>query len=166
MVRPLVASLVAAAALLMSAGAAGAHTGAPGAQLSAEPLAPLAVLPAVDLRAASPVAAPLPVLLAAAVVVVACASRRRTALALVLLTAVVGVDAAVHSVHHLNDPGAAAACMLASSSTHAPAVLTDGAAVVAAPAPAPDAHADVAPIRAAVRFSRPDRGRAPPSSAA
>jgi disulfide bond formation protein DsbB len=106
------------------------------------------------------------VLLAAAVVVVACASRRRLALALVLLTAVVGVDAAVHPVHHLNDPGAAAACLLASSFTHAPAVLTDGASVAAAPAPSPDAHADVAPARAAARFSRPDSGRAPPFSAA
>ena len=59
----------------------------------------------------------------------------------------------------------AAACMLASSSTHAPAVLTAGAAVAAALAPLPDAHADVAPVRTAVRFSRPDHGRAPPSSA-
>ena len=83
-----------------------------------------------------------------------------------LLSAVVGVDAAVHSVHHLNDPGAAATCVLASGTTHAPAVLSDGVIVAVAPTLVRDAYPDVAPIRADVRSSRPDRGRAPPSSAA
>jgi len=103
---------------------------------------------------------------AAVVALAVCGSRRRLALALALLSAVVGVDAAVHSVHHLNDPGAAATCVLASGSTHAPAVLTDGVIVAVAPTLARDAYPDVAPIRADVRSSRPDRGRAPPSSAA
>ncbi|PYM85583.1 MAG: hypothetical protein DME13_10370 [Candidatus Rokuibacteriota bacterium] len=98
--------------------------------------------------------------------VAACASRRRVAIALVLLTAAVAVDGAVHSVHHLTDASAAAACVLASSSTHAPAVLSDGAAVVVGPARAPEPSADLAPLRTAVRSPRPDRGRAPPSSAA
>ena len=167
MVRPLVASLIAAAALLASAGAAGAHTGAPVAEISAPSTAPSpAIFHIAELRAVAPVAATLPALLAAAVAVAACASRRRVAIALVLLTAVVAVDGAVHSVHHLTDASAAAACVLASSSTHAPAVLSDGAAVVVGPARAPEPSADLAPLRTAVRSPRPDRGRAPPSSAA
>jgi hypothetical protein len=167
MVRPRVASLIAAAALLASAGAAGAHTGALVAEISAPSTAPSrAILPVAELRAVAPVAAPLPALLAAAVVVAACASRRRLAITLVLLTAVVAVDGAVHSVHHLTDASAAAACVLASNSTHAPAVLSDGAAVVVGPARAPEPSADLAPLRTAVRSPRPDRGRAPPSSAA
>ena len=108
----------------------------------------------------------MPALVAAVAALTVCGSRRRLALALAVLSAVVGVDAAVHSVHHLNDPGAAATCVLASGSTHAPAVLTDGVIVAVAPTLARDAYPDVAPIRADVRSSRPDRGRAPPSSAA
>src|SRR5436190_584406 len=103
---------------------------------------------------------------AAVVALAVCGSRRRLALALALLSAVVGVDAAVHSVHHLNDPGAAATCVLASGTTHAPAVLSDGVIVAVAPTLVRDAYADVAALRADVRSSRPDRGRAPPSSAA
>src|SRR5206468_12729004 len=49
MVRPLLASLVAAAALLLSAGAAGAHTGAAGPALASDPVAPAIVQPAVGL---------------------------------------------------------------------------------------------------------------------
>src|SRR5262249_61438072 len=110
---------------------------------------------------------PLPLLvIVAAVVVAACASRRRLAVALVLITAVVGVNAAFHSVHHLNDPGAAAACVLASGVSHSPGVLTDGAPVVVTPAAAPERHAATRPTGAAVGVSRPDRGRAPPSSSA
>ena len=137
MVRPLLASLVAAAALLLSAGAAGAHTGAAGSEIATAPVATPIVLPAVDLRAAVPASATVPALVAAVVALAVCGSRRRLALALALLSAVVGVDAAVHSVHHLNDPGAAATCVLASGSTHAPAVLTDGVVVAVAPTCAP-----------------------------
>src|SRR5207247_1620396 len=52
MVRPLLASLVAAAALLLSAGAAGAHTDAAGSEIATALVATPIVLPAVDLRAA------------------------------------------------------------------------------------------------------------------
>jgi len=166
MMRPLLASLVAAAALLLSAGAAGAHTGAAGSEIATAPVATPIVLPAVDLRAAVPASATVPALVAAVVALAVCGSRRRLALALALLSAVVGVDAAVHSVHHLNDPGAAATCVLASGTTHAPAVLTDGVIVAVAPTLVRNAYADVAALRAAVRSSRPDRGRAPPSSGA
>ena len=61
MARPLVASLIAAAALLASAGAAGAHTGALVAEISAPSTAPSpAILPIVELRAVAPIAATLP----------------------------------------------------------------------------------------------------------
>jgi len=163
MVRPFVASLVAAAALLLSVVAAGAHTGP---QISATPPAAPDVRPAADLRAAAPAAVTWPALVAVAVALVACTSRRRLALTVALLTTVVGVDATIHSVHHLHDSAAADACVLASTSAQAPAVLTDVAIVVVAPAPAADARVDVVPIRLALRASRPDRGRAPPSSAA
>jgi hypothetical protein len=166
MVRPALTGLVAAAALLLSVGAAGAHTGTPGLQIGPPPLATPAVAPAVDLRAAVSSAATWPALVAACVALAVCASRRRLALALILMTAAVGVDVAFHSVHHLHDSAAAAACVLASSLTHAPALLSDGAVVVVAPAPAADAGTDAVPLCFAVRVSRPDRGRAPPSSAA
>src|SRR5262249_40743463 len=97
MVRTLAASLLAAAALLIAVGSAGAHTARPGPATSAQPrpatsAQPSAPLPAAipsgeTLRAAGPVA-PLPlVLLMGAVVVAGCASRRRLAVALALITA-------------------------------------------------------------------------------
>ena len=164
MVRTFAASLLAVAALLVLAGAADAHTGAP--VLSAPPPAPetTATVPMTTLRPGAPVPATLPLFVAGVLVVVACASRRRMAVALVLVTAVVGVDAAIHSVHHLNDPNAAAACLLASGTSHAPAILTDGTPAVVTPAAAPEGHATAGPTGAAVGGSRPDRGRAPPSS--
>ena len=172
MARPLLASLIAAAAFFLSAGAAGAHTGAPDARIDAVPASSAAVQalakqPEVEIRhAGAPPATVLPILVAAAVAIGAGSSRRRLSLALALLSAVVGVDAAVHSVHHLHDPGAAASCALASGSTHAPAVLSAGVAVAVAPEPAPEGRADAATRSLALRASRPDRGRAPPFSAA
>jgi hypothetical protein len=167
MVRPLIGSLM-AAALLLSAGAAGAHTATPDPQIDAAPVASVAVTtvaarPSVEiLSTGAPPVPTLPLVLAAAVAVAGCASRRRLALALALLVAIVGADAAVHSVHHLHDSAAAAACALASGSMHA----TDGAVACVAPEPAHDARADGATPPPEVRPSRPDRGRAPPSSAA
>jgi hypothetical protein len=168
MVRTLAASLVAAAALLIAVGSAGAHTARPAPATTAQPSPslPAPMAPVETLRAAGS-AAPLPLLvLVGAVVVAGCASRRRLAVALALVTAVVGVNAAFHSVHHLNDPDAAATCVLASGVSHSPAVLTDGAPAVVTPAAAPERHAAAGPTGAAVGVSRPDRGRAPPSSSA
>jgi hypothetical protein len=167
MVRTLAASALATAALLIAVGSAGAHPGQPGPTTSAQPAPPLPepVAPIGALRAAGPAAAPLPLLVvAAAVGVAACASRRRLAVALVLVTAVVGANAAFHSVHHLNDPDAGATCVLASGVSHSPAVLTDGAPAVVTPAAAPERHAATGPTGAGAAVSRPDRGRAPPSS--
>jgi hypothetical protein len=171
MVRPLIAPVIMAAALLLSAGAAGAHTAAPDSQIDAAPVASVAVTTVVAwpngeiLSAGAPPVPTLPLVLAAAIAVAGCASRRRLALALALLVAIVGVDAAVHSVHHLHDSDAAA-CALASGSMHPAAILSDGAVACVAPEPAHDARADGATPPPEVRPSRPDRGRAPPSSAA
>jgi hypothetical protein len=165
MVRTLAASLLAAAALLVLVGTAGAHTGSP-ALLSAPPppAETTATVPVTPLRPGAPVPVTLPLFVAGTLVVVACASRRRLAVALVLLTAVVGVDAVIHSVHHLNDPAAAASCVLASGVSQAPAVLIDGTPVVIGPEASPERHAITGPSGAAIGGTRPGRGRAPPSS--
>ncbi len=167
MVRPLTTLLLAAASLLALVGSAGAHTRA--AVISAPPppaQTTTAVVSAAAVPATAPVAAPLPLVVVAATVVALCTSRRRLALALMLVTAVIGVDAAIHAVHHLNDSDAAAACVLASSVAHLPAVLADGTALVVMLAPAPEGQPTAGDGGAALEASRPDRGRAPPSSSA
>ncbi|HEV8585759.1 MAG TPA: hypothetical protein VGT02_12380 [Methylomirabilota bacterium] len=167
--RVLTASLVAAGALCLSVGAASAHTDQPVPKIDAVPAAsraaPGPMIQALR-RAGTPPATLLPVVVVAAALIAAGSSRRRFSLALALLSAVIGVDAAVHSVHHLHDPGAAAACALASGSTHAPAVLTTAIVVAVAPEPGHDRRADATTPAPTLRASRPDRGRAPPSSAA
>src|SRR5690242_21927942 len=125
MVRPLVASLLTAAALLLSAAAAGAHTKPADAASVSLPAPPSSHVPAAShVPASSPatrrnvpvdsrVATMLAVFSAAAAIVVLGRSPRRVAVVLVAVCAVVAVDAAVHSVHHLSDPGGAASCALA-----------------------------------------------------
>jgi hypothetical protein len=92
-------------------------------------------------------------------------SGRRAALAaLALLVAVFGVATAVHSVHHLSDPQAAASCALFGAFHHAP-----GAGAALPDADAPDRTAE--PTRAIDREQprplqalRLHEGRAPPAS--
>jgi len=92
-------------------------------------------------------------------------SGRRAVLAgLALLVAVFGVETAVHSVHHLSDPQAAASCALFGAFHHAP-----GAGAALPDAGAPDRTGE--PSRAIDREqSRPlqalrlHEGRAPPAS--
>jgi hypothetical protein len=166
MVRPFTTSLIAAASLLALVGSAGAHTRAAVISAPPPPAQTTAVVSAAAVPATAPVAAPLPLLVMAAAVVAAGTSRRRLALALMLVTAVIGVDAAIHSVHHLNDSDAAAACVLASSVAHSPAVLADDTALVVMLAPAPESQPTAGDGGAAFEAARPDRGRAPPSSSA
>jgi hypothetical protein len=166
MVRPLTTSLIVAASLLALVGSAGAHTRAAVISAPPPPAHTTAVVSAAAVPATAPVAAPLPVVVVAATVVALCTSRRRLALMLMLVTAVIGVDAAIHSVHHLNDSDAAAACVLASSVAHSPAVLADGTALVVMLEPAPEGQPTAGDGGAALEASRPDRGRAPPSSCA
>jgi hypothetical protein len=83
--------------------------------------------------------------------------------ALLLLTAVVGVDAAVHSVHHLDDAKASARCPLASSTVHAPAAVAESPGAAAGLEPSGPTAGDSIFVRIALAPSRPDRGRAPPS---
>jgi hypothetical protein len=165
MVRPFTTSLIAAASLLALVGSAGAHTRAAVISAPPPPAQTTAVVSAAAVPATAPVA-PLPLLVMAAAVVAACTSRRRLALALMLVTTVIGVDAAIHSVHHLNDSDAAAACVLASSVAHSPAVLADDTAFVVMLAPAPESQPTAGDGGAAFEAARPDRGRAPPSSSA
>jgi hypothetical protein len=166
MVRPLTTSLIATASLLALVGSAGAHTRAAVISAPPPPAHTTAVVSAAAVPATAPVAAPLPVVVVAATVVALCTSRRRLALMLMLVTAVIGVDAAIHSGPHLHDSDAAAACVLASSVAHSPAVLADGTALVVMLAPAPEGQPTAGDGGAALEASRPDRGRAPPSSSA
>jgi hypothetical protein len=156
----LIVSFVVGGALALTVAPAWAHTAI------RAPETRVVDLPATVLHAGAPSAPVLPVALGVLVALAACASRRRVAMALLLLTAAVGVDAAVHSVHHLNDAKAGAGCVLASSSTHAPAAVADASPVPARLEPNGLAGADAAPLRVVLESSRPDRGRAPPSSAA
>ena len=105
-------------------------------------------------------------LLGAASLVVAAATRRgRTtiALALALLVGVFGLEAAVHSVHHLADPQSAASCPLYAASQH---TQSDISATPLSGAPtwtsAPAVALDLRPLVPLPAFSAHE-GRAPPA---
>src|SRR6058998_4115799 len=89
--------------------------------------------------------------------------RRAAVFSLGLLVGLFGLESAIHSVHHLSDPQAAAACALVSASQHAPATC---AATPDAGAPTwttrPSATFDAEAIRPLQAF-RPHEGRAPPA---
>ena len=94
------------------------------------------------------------------------AGRRRRSVAIVffaLLIGLLGLESAVHSVHHLSDPGAAAACAVFSVSHNVSGSLADVPDVGSPsssiePAPPPLAER----IRARAVFSAHE-GRAPPA---
>jgi hypothetical protein len=104
-------------------------------------------------------------LLSAAGVTLAVARRRRRAtivVALALLVGLFGLESAIHSVHHLSDPQAAASCALFSASQHTqsddvPTPATGVPTWTSGPSLARDLRA-VVPLPA---FSAHD-GRAPP----
>src|SRR6266849_10783299 len=89
--------------------------------------------------------------------------RQAAVLSLGLLVGLFGLESAIHSVHHLSDPQAAAACALVSASQHAPATC---AATPDAGAPTwttrPSATFDAEAIRPLQAF-RSHEGRAPPA---
>lgn len=106
----------------------------------------------------------LPLLALASLCLAAAHRRGRQAaiLSLGLLVGLFGVEVAVHSVHHLSDPEAAASCALFSASQHAPGACAAGADAgaptwTAQPAPALDAEL-VRPLPA----FRSRESRAPP----
>ncbi|HEY1335516.1 MAG TPA: hypothetical protein VGF31_14735 [Myxococcaceae bacterium] len=98
----------------------------------------------------------------AAVIGLGMTRRRLLALALAGLLLVLTLEAAVHSVHHLDDPARAAECAVAVATAHAPIDLAD--AVTADPAylrvwyPIRTAFPD--PL--AQRAPAPRTGRSPP----
>jgi len=92
------------------------------------------------------------------------AGRRRdaAALALAMLLGVSGLEAAVHSVHHLADPESGASCQVLSATQHVTGALAETAALCA-PARLVEALPAVGPTTILPpRFSGPDEGRAPP----
>ena len=88
--------------------------------------------------------------------------RQAAVLTLGLLVGLFGLESAIHSVHHLSDPQAAATCVLFSASQHAPGTC---AATPDAGAPTwtaqPSATVDPEPIRPLQAFHAHE-GRAPP----
>lgn len=89
--------------------------------------------------------------------------RRVATLTLALLIALFGLESAVHSVHHLADPQAAASCAVLSASQHAPGTCVDipdvGAPTWTAE-PSPAGGTEI--IRPLQAFGPPE-GRAPPA---
>lgn len=103
-------------------------------------------------------------LVAAGLGLVAAVRRGRPAvsLALALFVGLFGLESAIHSVHHLSDPQAAASCALFSASQHAqgadvPTVVTGVPTWTSDPAPA-IGHERTGPLQAIRRHE----GRAPP----
>jgi hypothetical protein len=88
--------------------------------------------------------------------------RQAVVVSLGLLVGSFGLESAIHSVHHLSDPQAAATCVLFSASQHAPGTC---AATPDAGAPTwtaqPSATFDAEPIRPLQAF-RAHESRAPP----
>ena len=84
-------------------------------------------------------------------------------LSLALVVALFGIESAVHSVHHLSDPDAAASCAMFSASQHAP-----GAGAETPHEGAPTWTAEPAPVLAEEHTHplptfRSHEGRAPPA---
>src|SRR5262245_51672398 len=92
------------------------------------------------------------------------APRRVLIAALVLVLAIIAVEASVHSVHHLADQRAAAHCAVAAVSAHVQGA-TEPVAVDAVWLPTPiGAVVAVESDEPGSRSLRPDEGRAPPSA--
>src|SRR6266508_62043 len=89
--------------------------------------------------------------------------RHAAILSLGLLVGLFGLETAVHSVHHLSDPQAAASCALFSASQHAPgacAASPDAGAPTWTAQPAPAVNAEL--VRPLPAF-RSRESRAPPA---
>ncbi len=90
-------------------------------------------------------------------------AKEAAMLALALVIGLFAVEAAVHSVHHLSEPDAAARCLVLSVSQHLEGTCLE-LPTVAVPAPTqhPVRVDDVPSIARSERF-RSDAGRAPPT---
>jgi hypothetical protein len=88
--------------------------------------------------------------------------RRRFALALTVALPLLGFEVGLHSVHHLDDPGHASQCVIASATTHLNGTPADAPSPVSpiewTPRPAPIPPDVGAPHRSLA----PHEGRAPP----
>jgi len=75
-----------------------------------------------------------------------------------------GLQAAVHSVHHLFDPDAAAHCDVVAASTHVIAAGGGSPAATCPPVSVAEARAAADAARVEVRTLRAEQGRAPPAA--
>jgi hypothetical protein len=93
------------------------------------------------------------------------AGRRRNVVALLLaaLLGVSGLEAAVHSVHHLADPESGQSCRVLSATQHVTGALAETAALCS-PADLVETLTAVSPSTVLPsRSAGPDAGRAPPA---
>ena len=93
------------------------------------------------------------------------AGRRRNvaALALAALLSVAGVEAAIHSVHHLADPESGQSCRVLSGTQHVTGALAETAALCS-PARLVETLTAGSPLTVLPsRSAGPDAGRAPPA---
>jgi hypothetical protein len=154
---PAILTLSASSAAAYAVPRSAAHTAVHGTHRLVPSLSPL--------WSAAPPVAMLVALLVAAAVGLALLGRRRKRAGLLLLAAVVGLftfEAAVHSVHHLTDPGSAALCPVLTASKHvswAAAETPDAEAPTWDRGSVPLARTDSICL---AQSYRPHAGRAPP----
>jgi hypothetical protein len=89
--------------------------------------------------------------------------RRLRSVGLSLLLILVGVEGAVHSVHHLGDARAADRCLVATSAEHVSAVDIDVPTVACPQIPVSYTPLPLLPALARGASLAPDAGRAPPA---
>ena len=158
-------ALLAATVLLLAAGPVDAHIGgaeraafeAPELLPTSQPAGPVQLFVAGD---AGDFSWPLAVIAAlATILLIRRRSRRLLAAILVLLIAVLGVEAAVHSVHHGGEP---VACPTASIAAHLHGTTVVALALDQPLHPIGAATVQAAPLLTSLRSLDPSQPRAPP----
>jgi len=144
--------------LLAMAAEAGAHEASHGSVTIAE--IPSSAAPPAGLGSALPAA------LAAMAAALAIRRARPRVVSLALLLVVMGFEARVHAVHHLDDPARAAACAVAVATAHLTGNPAEAPPTDLLPGPALYPVTPGRPLPVAARLPAPHESRAPPASTA